>query len=388
MNIIPNLHKKLPEINMGSFPDETIKNRLILIGNGFDLSIGLDTRFSDLIKDYLIHVLSEFFWKERYEDKLLKLALKQHDPFGGRPKNPTTDDVLEVFKKVLESKNILSQFKSKFFENCYYEQINWNWVNIEVVYFRELSSIFQKFRTQREALEDTVMSLNSEFEYLKTLLISYLKKINDDSSPVQFNYNQIISLFTEKVIKQEVVTLDLDKDESIDNLHILNFNYTNTLEGMLETLQDLVEHVELNYIHGNLTEENGEPIFGFGDEFDRDYIEFENQESNELFRHIKSFEYLKADNYYNLLRFIDSDNFQVHIYGHSCGVTDRTMLNHIFEHENCRSIKIFYHQREDGTNDYTEKSYEISRHFKVKGDMRAKVVPFNHSKPMPNLSNV
>ncbi|RMZ61332.1 hypothetical protein D1632_00110 [Chryseobacterium nematophagum] len=29
---------------------------------------------------------------------------------------------------------------------------------------------------------------------------------------------------------------------------------------------------------------------------------------------------------------------------HSCGNTDRTLLNTIFEHENCVSVKIFYHQ--------------------------------------------
>jgi hypothetical protein len=49
-------------------------------------------------------------------------------------------------------------------------------------------------------------------------------------------------------------------------------------------------------------------------------------------------------NFYELTRFIESNNFQTYIYGHSCGISDRTMLNQIFEHENCKSIKIFYHK--------------------------------------------
>jgi hypothetical protein len=35
------------------------------------------------------------------------------------------------------------------------------------------------------------------------------------------------------------------------------------------------------------------------------------------------------------------DSFQVLIMGHSCGLSDRTLLNIVFEHNNCRSIKVF-----------------------------------------------
>ena len=42
----------------------------------------------------------------------------------------------------------------------------------------------------------------------------------------------------------------------------------------------------------------------------------------------------------------------------------------------------------DGTNDYTEKTYEISRHFKDKGMMRKKIVPLDFSKPMPQPMNL
>ena len=143
-----------------------------------------------------------------------------------------------------------------------------------------------------------------------------------------------------------------------------------------------------NYIHGSLGDVHGKPIFGFGDEFDKRYIEFEDEHNNALFKHIKSFEYLKNKNYYLLTRFIESADFQVHIYGHSCGISDRTMLNQIFEHDNCKSIKIFYHKINKDLDDYTDKIYEISRHFKDKGIMRKKIIPYDLCREIPQPGNV
>jgi hypothetical protein len=86
-----------------------------------------------------------------------------------------------------------------------------------------------------------------------------------------------------------------------------------------------------------------------------------------------------------LTRFIESNEFQVYTLGHSCGLSDRTMLNMIFEHHNCRSIKIFYHDA--GTrNNYTQITEEISRHFVDKKMMRKKIVPFTMSRPMPQVN--
>lgn len=69
--------------------------------------------------------------------------------------------------------------------------------------------------------------------------------------------------------------------------------------------------------------------------------------------------------------------------GHSCGLMDRTLLNTIFEHENCRSIKVFYHQREDGSDNFTEIAQNISRHFNNKKVMRSKIVNKSLCEPLP-----
>lgn len=46
------------------------------------------------------------------------------------------------------------------------------------------------------------------------------------------------------------------------------------------------------------------------------------------------------------------------------------MLNEIFEHENCNSIKIYYYNDED----FTTKTMETSRHFNSNQFMRKKIV--------------
>ena len=124
---------------------------------------------------------------------------------------------------------------------------------------------------------------------------------------------------------------------------------------------------------------------------DEDYKMIENIDDNEYLRNFKSFQYLHTPNYKRLLDLIDSEIFQVYIVGHSCGLSDRTLLNTIFEHKNCVSIKPFYYEIEDekgqviGDN-YTEITQNISRHFYEKKLMRKKIVNKTLCQPMPKIN--
>lgn len=52
-------------------------NRLILVGNGFDLAHGLRTSYKDFISYYLAKVFDSFGDNgNRYEDPLISIALK------------------------------------------------------------------------------------------------------------------------------------------------------------------------------------------------------------------------------------------------------------------------------------------------------------------------
>lgn len=137
---------------------------------------------------------------------------------------------------------------------------------------------------------------------------------------------------------------------------LLSFNYTATAEKYKD------DNTIYNYIHGKLDYPEN-IIFGYGDELDKGYQEILDKNDNELLRNVKSVKYLETRHYHDLLEFLISAPFQVLIMGHSCGNSDRTLLNTVFEHENCISIKPYYHRRQDGTDNYLELVQNISRNF-------------------------
>jgi hypothetical protein len=184
-----------------------------------------------------------------------------------------------------------------------------------------------------------------------------------------------------------VLRHSLTEDAFPQQVHILNFNYTPTAEQyqLGKNMQVHQNSVRINHIHGEIGNPKNPIIFGFGDELDNDYHLIENDTAKGFFNYIKSFWYFKTSNYHDLIRFLDADEFQVYILGHSCGLSDRTMLNMIFEHEQCKSVRIFYYERKDGANNFIALAEEIARHFKNKVIMRKKIVSFDRSSPMPQF---
>ncbi|CAM4275682.1 AbiH family protein [Flavobacterium terrigena] len=368
-------------------------NRLIIIGNGFDLAHGIKTNYHDFILDYLKTCLIECS-----ESGSFTMSSSHFERIGGYFK----DDLLEIklrtkysnviytekIKEFQTIKELVEFYKRNEFSithsfelllNTINEYCTLNWVDLEDRYF-DLLVKYGSTALKKNNI-DKIKLINDKFEILKQLLQEYLIKQQLQFSNLS-NKEPLVDCFCDKIYKNELVTITLEESIFPENLYFLNFNYTNTFEDYFRDCRIKIPS-NFNYIHGNLHGVHGNAIFGFGDELDKRYLGFEDEKNNELFKHIKSFEYLKTKNYYLLTRFIESQDFQVHIYGHSCGISDRTMLNQIFEHENCKSIKIYYHKKSDGSNDYTEKIYEISRHFKDKGMMRKKIVPFDLSSEMP-----
>ena len=163
-----------------------------------------------------------------------------------------------------------------------------------------------------------------------------------------------------------------------EQIMLLNFNYTNTPEKYLN--QDVATIVP---IHGKL--DNPESIiFGYGDEMDPSFKELRDFNNGECLKNVKSMRYLEAPNYRNVLSFIESAPFQVLIMGHSCSNSDRTLLNTIFEHPNCLSIKPYYYvtDKEKVTDNYTELVQHISRNFNDMKLMRDRVVNKTQCQPL------
>lgn len=388
-------------------------NRLVIIGNGFDLAHGLPTSYKDFMNDYWRNVIQVFKNKDLYDDDLFSLKVNIMS-IGIQGRNEFYKDV-KCYKTLIQfaernKKYCTTEFKNKFFFYLSDVAMVENWVDIENTYYGILKEKIKGDLFKYNYPCD-VSQLNKEFEEVKNLLEKYLldevvNKYNLDFTKNQninwlkvYNFLKPISLLSneENILKEFISTDDVNeikehfekerKEELVNNLYFLNFNYTPIASIYRELLgkDDKIE-TRMNFIHGSLGNVSENRInFGFGDEMDDEYKDIENLNNNEYLKNFKSFQYLQNSNYNNLLRYIDDDKFQVFIIGHSCGLSDRTLLNTIFEHNNCRSIKVFYHQKEDGTDNYTEITQNISRHFNKKKIMRSKIVNKTLCQPLPQI---
>lgn len=254
-----------------------------------------------------------------------------------------------------------------------------SWVDIEQTYYDQLRMILRnaEIKPTYNKLE-AVDKLNSQLSYLCCKLKEYLSTIPTDRRIE--SYESLISapVSTKNLFLSPKIRTAYDYDNVGYKSYILNFNYTNTVAHYVTD-----QTIPINQIHGSIYNDDNPMIFGYGDELDSNFQAMENENVKGFLTHIKSLWYLRTTNYHNLLRFIESDHYQVQIFGHSCGRSDRTLLNMIFEHDNCNSINIFYRRREDGTDNFNEIAEEISRQFKDKQKLRKRVLPKDPANFLP-----
>jgi hypothetical protein len=345
-------------------------NKVILIGNGFDLAHGLKTRYSDFILWYLNKVLKkarETHYK--YEDDLLRVQYSRTIMLN------EFSTITDLFKTI-NANDINISYKHMFIKKLVDLSYVVNWVDIESRYYSELIDLYRKLEKlnidNHKNIDANLIELNKCFEFIKIELIEYLSLIDKN----------------DKIKNEEINNLFLghfginENNQNNQKGLFINFNYTSTVDLYIKT--DNSTSIMINNIHGRLNEKSNPIIFGYGDEMDTYYEKIERLNSNEFLRNIKSFWYFKTKNYQNVIDFLHQGPFNVYILGHSCGLSDRILLNSIFEHSHCNKIKIYYHQKNKDENDYFEKTQEISRHFKPanKAKMRNSIIPFPESLPL------
>lgn len=371
-------------------------NRLILMGNGFDLASGLPTHYNDFIVWYLKKVFKRACNEKKYEDPLVSISCRfnfddtfaRHsislEGFIDHYYNTGFKSVMNEgpLKDLRPSTHFTNPFLVKmvpFMENLVTKCNALNWVDIENEYYEFLKAILEYGDEQKKQLE----ILNKSMTFLVSEMRLYFKSLQSPSVLPAF-----VNILRSPIFSQDLRTAKTStpKEILVDHTHILNFNYTETAQKYVEKGYFPKGKVQVNYIHGRASDENKPIIFGFGDELDEKYHQLEISKINEYFTFIKSFGYLRTQSYHSLLRFINADNYQVIILGHSCGLSDRTMLNMLFKHQNCQSIKIYYYQDKEGYDNFTELTQEISRHFKDKEMLREKVVNFEFCEPMPQVT--
>lgn len=411
-------------------------NRIILIGNGFDLALGLPTRYEDFINWYWEKRVNSFVGNLTpiSEDCLcsIRMTSKNYNRCWNvfafnLPRYLDKPSGKEVIDCIANDTDSFELSMYSFFKNICTSIQTKGWVDIEKEYYELLRNAY----LSPDSCEYTIAELNQQLLYLQELLAEYLLSVTSNSvncnNKIQHQiYNQIckddISISRQQVYYDYVNYLFQHVDDKYqellcrygienhdryyktedlkrlkaqltempevsgaysnydlvfpENIMLLNFNYTDIADKYAT-----LKVTTTNHIHGKLNDLNS-MIFGYGDELDEDYKILLKQTDNECLKNIKSIRYLESDNYRVWLRFIESAPYQVYIMGHSCGTSDRTLLNTLFEHRNCISIKPYYYQKDDDSDNYLEIVQNICRNFTDMKLMRDRVVNKTFCEPL------
>jgi hypothetical protein len=393
-------------------------NRLILVGNGFDLAHDRATSYSDFLIDHLFRAFTNSSISYPYDDGLIKITCSKIENNGLFSTFKDVRSMIDHFKETggfmfLKNRQIALGDDGNIYHVLYsveYSELlaktlecfdKLRWVDIEEKYFELLS---ETLKEDYKKPEKKLKGINNQLSLMTNFFASYLRGLQ----PFQF-HKEIERKIFEPAKEDDFVEQIKVKNPSqkgpddrhgylkdgeikINDIKIINFNYTNTIGLYIEELTKAGRSgcPEIINIHGTLSPDDNNPlIFGFGDERHDDYKLMEKSRTKGWFDHIKSLAYLRTRDYSDLVRFIEVGQFQVYIFGHSCGLSDRTLLSMIFEHRYCKSIKIFYkpdEKKDENTDEiidfYRKTTEEISRQFTDKIKMRNRVVAKELCEPL------
>jgi hypothetical protein len=349
-------------------------NRLVIIGNGFDLACGLESSYKHFILDTLKNGYLELIDNKFYDSPLFTLKYRT----GVTLRNENSKEEISQIENIQELLNLRNdlieiKFKGLFLDELFNSDRN-NWIDIESFYFNKLISCWkgQQNNLYNGHFSDKhIMDLNNQLTALSECLRSYLLKIENihpDKSGLK--HSSFTDQLYERLPEKNYNYLNREPPKSDpSNVMILNFNYTGLASEALS-----IKEYNLLQIHGNIHDRTKEIVFGFGDDTNKMYKEIESYDYSEFLKKIKSFQYGRDSNYHHFLNFMEEKDFEVFVVGHSCGLSDKTLLKTIFEHEKCYAIKAFHY---NGEEDHFYKRMAISRHFDDKISMRKKVLPYD-----------
>jgi hypothetical protein len=356
-------------------------NRIVLIGNGFDKALGLKTSYHDFILSLIKTSMLDTINSKNNLNKLFKVKQISN----------AFVNMYDVITRATEIKELLKlsgilkiNYNYTFLKEIVTSYSNAKWVDIEQYYYKQLCSFYDRYKNTINVknIPKYVTDLNICMDEITLELNKYISKLRNNSL-VNYSHNHLSKLFDDfqYPLHKDISSLvkNHNRKNSPSNVLFLNFNYTDSVEKMLgyeNWTENKSHHIS---IHGKVSSTSNPIIFGYGDDTGDIYKELE-LEDDEWLRMIKSFQYPRTNNYHKLLNFLSNIAFDVFIVGHSCGMSDKTLLKTIFEHKNCLAIQNYHYKGEE--EDFN-KRMQISRHFSDKALMRERVLPFDKHATIP-----
>lgn len=309
-------------------------HNLIIIGNGFDLAHNLETSYQQFIK-YLVDANNE-------KVKHLDLFSRYFD-IGYEDLKQSRN--LSFYLSDTVKNHLLKELIQNYFLK--------NWSDVEELYFQQLNNI-----GKNNSLYKNPESLNKEFEQIKYHLAQYLAKQETKSSKIE-SYDAMFKA--------------LDNENTL----ILNFNYTKTIDRLYSSS---LTKSKMLYFHGKIDTVNNPIVFGYAasHEDSRKLIEKNN---NQYMKNIKKHLYKRTANEAILEKYLN-EHYQISvlILGHSCGLSDKLILNQILTHEKVEKIRTFYFEKYEN---YFDTMVNVDRIMNDDEKFRKRVIDFSRSIRMP-----
>jgi hypothetical protein len=292
---------------------------LIIIGNGFDKAHKLETSYNEFIKDLFIKYFSN---PDDYPEiiKSFPTSIKNFRELLSslQQYNRTSKDPIHY----VDNNYFPLKFKNRFIELLLINMVDYNWCDVESMYFKELMRYNNYHHDPKK--------LNDDFDTVKEYLSKYL--LDEEKKAVKIDSYEH---FFKTVATHPYFTL------------VLNFNYTRTIENLYA---DVIE-CPIMHIHGEIKNPDNPIIFGYAANHE-DSRKLLSHSNDEYIKNIKKYLYKRTDRESKLHEFLgelrenprDDQKINIFLLGHSCGLSDSLILNEIFNHKTIDSIKIFYHE--------------------------------------------
>jgi hypothetical protein len=339
-------------------------NRLVIVGNGFDMSFGYRTKVYDFLLSLLKIEILNFNSKSEYESQFFRLKSTYRLDHNAIARLKVIGDLELLINNFIPEK---IDYKSNLLKLIVKLGKDTNWYDIESTYY----SCLTKRISSNNAIDNIgAEKLNAEMSAIVKALTDYLMEEENRMNPI---LSETHLDFFQKLGAAEMSESFFS--ESKDSIVFINFNYTSILKRALDSFSKF-ENYRIMHVHGVLGDESEPIIMGYGNDMDYDFIKLENNADPSVLEFLKPFHYSRDSKYLELISICEMHDYSVYIAGHSCGITDKTLLKTIVEHKNCKKIRLFH----KGTySDFFKRNVSISKYFEDKISRRNKIMPFDPS---------
>lgn len=338
--------------------------KVLMIGNGFDLAHGLETKYTDFLK-FVEQFNRVYDINERDSDFYLRSG-------------NFMQFLVSLFRdNSIESRHIIKEFRQITLENIWVNHFNEvldvkknigeNWIDFEkeiervigwmeksistcksfmdIVNLYEREHVTVAFLTdlniEIEKLEFTKSSNTEELE--KRLIKKYLNDLDNLIRALEIYFTLYVYSQIRENFNDDIISLKLGENDAI-----ISFNYTDTYNKIYKN--NLIAPENIHFIHGNAVlhnNGNNNMVVGIDETLEGDEI-------NKNLKYVgfkKYFQRIVKDvdaSYTNLFKLSEdeyNEKIEVFVFGHSLDKTDSDIIRRIFTAKNS-IVTVFSHDHD------------------------------------------